>query len=509
MAIHLDTTPYWIDTAALPHFPRLEQSETVDVVIVGGGLTGLTAAYLLLSAGRSVAVLERRRLAESETGHTTAHLTMVTDLPMTDLVAQFGRPHAQASWDAGLAAMATIDVIARNERIDCDFAWVPGYLHATPDDNERDEEWLREDARIAAELGFDATFVDDVPLVHRPGVRFEDQARFHPHKYMAGLARAIVRKGGHIYEDSEATEFSDEPRFVCAHGHRISCRDVIVATHNPIVGNQTLMSATLLQTKLALYSTYVVAGRVEKGHAPDALLWNTADPYRYYRLEPGREFDFVVYGGEDHKTGQATDTVARYKRLDRALEALVPGVAITHHWSGQVVETHDGLPYIGEQTSHQYTGTGYSGNGMTFGTLGAMMACDAILGYENPWRDLFALDRGKLRAVWDYVKENADYPYYLIRDRFAGAEGRSLRAVKRGEGKIIDYRDTRVAAYRDSSGAVTLRSPACTHMGCSVAWNVAEQTWDCPCHGSRFTATGEVISGPAETPLREIAASES
>jgi glycine/D-amino acid oxidase-like deaminating enzyme/nitrite reductase/ring-hydroxylating ferredoxin subunit len=508
MAIHLDTTPYWIDTAAPQRFPRLERDEAVDVVIVGGGLTGLTAAYLLLAAGKSVALLERRRLGESETGHTTAHLTMVTDLPMTDLVAQFGRPHAQAAWDAGLAAIAQVDAIARNERIDCDFAWVPGYLHAPPDDDGRDEEWLREDARIAAELGFDATFVADVPLVHKPGVRFEDQARFHPHKYMAGLARAIVRNGGHIYEESEATEFSEEPRAVCAHGHRISCRDVIIATHNPLVGNQALMSATLLQTKLALYSTYVVAGRVEKSSAPDALLWDSADPYHYYRLEPGREFDFVVYGGEDHKTGQATDTVARYERLERGLQTLLPDVAITHHWSGQVVETHDGLPYIGEQTSHQYTGTGYSGNGMTFGTLGAMMACDGILGRRNPWRELFAIDRKKLSAVWDYLKENADYPYYLIRDRFAGAEGRSVRTVKRGEGKIIDFRATRVAAYRDSGGAVTLRSPVCTHMGCSVAWNAAEQTWDCPCHGSRFTATGAVISGPAETPLRDLPASK-
>ena len=504
MPTHLDTTPYWIDTTALVHFPRLEHNETADVVIVGGGITGLTAAYLSLNAGKSVVVLERRRVAESESGHTSAHLTMMTDLPMTDLVRQFGRDHAQAAWDAGLAALAQIDAVVRAETIECDFAWVPGYLHAAHGQESRDDEWLREDARIAAELGFDATFVADVPLLHTPGVRFEDQARFHPRKYLAGLVRAIVRKGGRIYEDSEASEFSDEPLFVESHGHRITCRDVIIATHNPLVGNQSLMGATLLQTKLALYSTYVVAGRVEKGSLPDALMWDTADPYHYYRLEPGREFDLVIFGGEDHKTGQAINTVARYERLERALKELVPDAVVTHHWSGQVIETHDGLPYIGEQADHQYAGTGYSGNGLTFGTVAAMMAFDGVMGYSNPWRDLFALNRKKLGAVWDYLKENKDYPYYLIRDRFAGADGRSLRAVKRGEGKIIDYKDTRVAAFRDASGAVMLRSPVCTHMGCSVAWNTAEQTWDCPCHGARFTATGQIISGPAETPLREI-----
>jgi glycine/D-amino acid oxidase-like deaminating enzyme/nitrite reductase/ring-hydroxylating ferredoxin subunit len=504
MRVQLDTTPFWIDTALLPRFQCLEHNEAVDVVVVGGGITGLTAAYLLLTAGRSVAVIERRRAAESESGHTSAHLSMVTDLPLTDLVRQFGRDHAQAVWDAGLAAIAQIDAIVRTEEIGCDFAWVPGYLHTTPEQATADEAWLQEEAHLAHELGFDATFIDKVPLLNTPGIRFEDQARFHPRKYLSGLVRAVVTKGGRIYEDCEASEFGDEPRFVGSHGHRISCQDVVVATHNPIVGSQGLLAATLLQTKLFLYSTYVVAGRVPKGHVPDALLWDTGDPYHYYRVERGREFDLVIYGGEDHKTGQAGDTVARYDRLEEALKALVPEIVITHHWSGQVVETHDGLPYIGEQAPHQYAGTGYSGNGMTFGTLTGMMACDAILGRQNPWCGLFALNRKKLSGVWDYLKENKDYPYYLIRDRFAGAEARTLRSLKRGEGKIVEHRGKRAAAHRDASGNVTLLSPVCTHMGCHVGWNYAEQTWDCPCHGSRFTATGQVIGGPAESPLPKI-----
>jgi Rieske Fe-S protein len=183
----------------------------------------------------------------------------------------------------------------------------------------------------------------------------------------------------------------------------------------------------------------------------------------------------------------------------------VPRVDVTHRWSGQVIETPDGLPYIGHTADHQYAATGYAGNGMTFGTLAGMMMSDAILDRTNPWRDLFDPGRKAItRGVWDYLKENVDYPYYLIRDRFAGAEAKSLRAVKRGQGKVIERDGAKVAAYRDPSGAVTLRSAICTHMGCVVGWNTAERTWDCPCHGSRFKPTGCVISGPAEAPLAEV-----
>jgi len=183
----------------------------------------------------------------------------------------------------------------------------------------------------------------------------------------------------------------------------------------------------------------------------------------------------------------------------------VPDIQLTHRWSGQVIETPDGLPYIGRMADHQYAATGFAGNGMTFGTLSAMMIADAIDGQENPWAELFEPGRSALRrGLWEYVKENADYPYYMLRDRFAGAEGRSVRAVRRGQGKVIEKNGEKVAAYRDSRGALTLRSAVCTHMGCVVGWNDAEGTWDCPCHGSRFTPQGDVLAGPAESPLAAV-----
>jgi Rieske Fe-S protein len=248
----------------------------------------------------------------------------------------------------------------------------------------------------------------------------------------------------------------------------------------------------------------VVAARVPKGRVPDALFWDTADPYHYIRVEPGPEHDIVIFGGADHKTGQASDTRKCYDALERALEGLLGSVEITHRWSGQVVETADGLPYIGEHGAHQFAATGFAGNGMTFGTLSGMMAAEHVLGRRSPWRDLFDPARKTIGAAWDYLRENTDYPYYLIRDRFAGAETRSLRAVPRGAGRVVEHDGEQVAAARHADGSLTLVSAVCTHMGCLVDWNESERTWDCPCHGSRFAPDGAVLGGPAERPLPPV-----
>jgi glycine/D-amino acid oxidase-like deaminating enzyme/nitrite reductase/ring-hydroxylating ferredoxin subunit len=517
-----DTTPYWQTSVALPRFRSLDRDLRVDVAIVGGGITGITAAYLLKKAGKRVALLERHRCVRGDTGHTTAHLTCVTDKRLSELAKSFGDDHARATWDAGLAAIAQIDGLVRTEGIECGFAWASGYLHAPPHqpakDSEQEAQTLRDEANRIVELGFDAQYLDRVPFMNAPGIEIAGQARFNPSQYLAALLARIHGGDAHVFEETGVDEVkaagadaeNDTPISLVAGNHTITCDYVIVATHNPIVGRAGYLSASLLQTKLALYTSYAIAGRVPSGSIPDALFWDTSDPYNYLRLECRQDSadgkgDVVIFGGADHKTGQADDTRACFERIEADLERLVPGVAITHRWSGQVIETNDGLPFIGEMAPRQFAATGFSGNGMTFGTLAAMMASDAALGRSNPWRDLFDIGRTKIRGgLWDYLAENKDYPYYMIRDRFAGAEGRSLRALGRGEGKLLEIDGERVAAYRAEDGAVTMRSPICTHLGCVVQWNTAERTWDCPCHGSRFSPKGEVLGGPAESPLAEV-----
>ena len=264
--------PYWADSAAFPIFPKIERDRHVDVVVVGGGITGLTAAYLLTTGGRQVALLERGRCAQIDTGHTSAHLTMVADTRLSDLVSRFGRTHAQAVWDAGLAAIAQIDALVREHEIDCAFEWVDGYLHSPigRTDPSKDSSF-KEEAALASDLGFDARFVEDVPIVGGPGVRVEAQARVHPRKYLAGLARAITAQGGCVYEHSEVQEFCKEPLSVKVNGCIVTCDDIVLATHNPLVGLSSIAEATLFQTKLALYTSYVIGGRVPRGEVPDAL----------------------------------------------------------------------------------------------------------------------------------------------------------------------------------------------------------------------------------------------
>lgn len=474
------------------------------MAIVGGGITGVTAAYLLKAAGVNVALLERSTSASGDTGYTTAHLTMVTDVLLTNLVKNFGRDTATAAWDAGQIAIDRIESHIQAESIDCDFRRVPGFLHEALTGDGLPPAELEKQAELAKDLGFAASFVRQIAPLNVTGARFEGQGVFHPGKYLSGLLRTIPGDGCYVFEHTAVDEVTESPLTLVAGPHKVTCDRVVFGTHTPRMGRSGMIAATLLQSKVALYNSYAIAGRLPSGRIASGLYWDTAEPYHYLRVESQPGGALAIFGGADHKTGQVTDTDSRYESLVATLRRIAPTFELHHRWSGQVVESVDGLPFVGETSTGQFVATGFGGNGMTFGTIAAMMARDAVLGRSNPWREIFDPGRTSVRAgAWDYLRENKDYVYYMIRDRIASRHASTLRGIRRGEGRVVEIDGRLVAASRDSQGVIALCSAICTHMGCEVHWNRAETTWDCPCHGSRFKADGAVIGGPADRPLPE------
>jgi glycine/D-amino acid oxidase-like deaminating enzyme/nitrite reductase/ring-hydroxylating ferredoxin subunit len=498
----------WRDRS-IPTFGAADLPREVDVAIVGGGITGLSAAYLLKQAGKRVAVFDRERIGAGESGNTSAHLTMVTDLRLLQLVDRFGRDAARLVWQGGATALDVIELNVRTAGIACGFQRVPGFVCApfTGDPPGADEtKSLVDEAACASELGFAAQYVNRGPVTGRPAVAYADQALFHPIDYVTGLALAVNGDGSVVCDGADVAGVIQDPLAVNVNGQTIACQDVVIATHVPIMGSSGMASAMLLQTKLYPYSTYVLGARVADDAPEPGLYFDISDPYFYLRIHETTGGRYAIFGGMDHKTGQASDTEARFAQLESTLHSLIPSARIDHRWTGQVVQTADGLPYVGRTADHQYAATGYAGNGLTFGTLAGLMIRDAIMGARNPWQGLFDIHRKPttVSALATLLGENVDYPYYYIKDRLLGGDGSGVENVPRGGGKVVTLDGKRVACHRTKDGDVIKVSAVCTHMGCLVRWNEADATWDCPCHGSRFTPEGLVIGGPAESPLERI-----
>jgi glycine/D-amino acid oxidase-like deaminating enzyme/nitrite reductase/ring-hydroxylating ferredoxin subunit len=490
----------WLDTVRMPEFPSLSGHIEVDVLVIGAGITGVTTAWLLKKAGCRVAVVDQYGVGGGETGHTTAHLTYVTDSRLSELAHSLGSARAQAFWEAGLEGMRQIDENVAELGIDCGLRQVPGYLYAAKDkDAEFERDSLRKDAELAQQFGFDAELLDEDPLFGRPAIRFPNQLKFHPLEYLAGLAKQIPGGGSHIFGNTPGSDVDPEKHELRTKDGVISYGAIVAATHIPVQGERGTFGAALFQTKLAAYSTYAIEASIDC--VPESLFWDTNDPYLYLRFDRGPKGCSVIIGGEDHKTGQVSDTDACYDRLEKTLRRYFPKARATRRWSGQVWEPADGLPYIGEVTERQFVATGFSGNGMTLGTFSAMLIRDLIGGKKNPWTDLFSPNRKALTGAWEYLRENADFPVRFIADRLRPAA--DLKDLPRCCGAIVRVDGKKRAVYLDEHGKKTILSPVCSHLGCIVEWNGADKTWDCPCHGSRFMATGELMAGPAESGLEK------
>lgn len=494
------TTSVWMATGDVPEFGPLEGNASADVCVVGAGIAGLTVGYLLAREGKAVVVLDDGPVAGGETARTTAHLVNALDDRYYDLEKLHGARGARLAAESHTAAVDQIEEIIEREGIDCDFERLDGYLFVGPGQST---EQLGEELRAAHRCGLtELKYVERLPYEgydFGAALHFPYQGQFHILKYMSGLARGLTRLGGRLHTNTHADKIEgagETARVTTAGGHVVTAAAVVVATNTPV---NDLVS---IHTKQAPYRTYVVGARVAKGSVPRMLLWDTEDPYHYVRLQSVDEgHDVLIVGGEDHKTGQAEDFDERFRRLEEWTRERFPSVeSFDYHWSGQVMEPVDGLAYIGRNpgdAENVYIATGDSGNGMTHGTIAGMLIRDLILGRENAWETLYNPSRLSLRAGGEYARENlnvaAQYADYLT-----GGEVSSPDEVTPGTGAIMRRGLSKVALFRDDTGALHEHSAVCTHLGCVVAFNDKERSWDCPCHGSRFDPTdGHVLNGPA------------
>lgn len=482
----------WSDTVRGQHHPRLAGELRADVAVVGAGIAGLTTAYLLQRAGVRVAVIEAGEVGWGESCHTSAHLTAVQDTRWYEIARTFGREAARRTATAGMQAIALVERICAEHGIDCDLARVPGWLFT---ERRRDMHEIEREAEAAAAAGLLVAIDDEVPLPFPTigGLRFADQAVFHPQKFLHGLARAIVESGGQIFTNSRVLDVEDgKPARVRTAEGAVVARDVVIATDAPI------HDRLRVHGKISPYRTYIVTAKLSD--ALPGLFWDTDDPYHYLRTWNGPDGAVAIVGGEDHRVGAVEDTEACYDRLAHWTEPRL-GVHPDRFWSGQVNEPADGLPFIGRNplSLHLYVATGFSGTGLVNGLIAGMVLAEELQERTHPLARILAPTRLKpLAQAKEAIVHNLENARYMVGDRIAPpSEARSLDEVPRGEGRIVRLGAERLAVFRDDDGGLQAVSPVCTHLGCYVHWNSGDRSWDCPCHGSRFGTSGEVLHGPA------------
>ncbi|HEX3036888.1 MAG TPA: FAD-dependent oxidoreductase [Thermodesulfobacteriota bacterium] len=511
------TTSVWMAKTKVPLQSVLTKDLHADVCVVGAGIAGMTTAYMLARQGKSVVVLDSGSVGGGQTERTTAHLANEIDDSYIEIERLHGKEGARLAAESHTAAINTIETIATEERIECDFERLDGYLFVPPGESTEVLDRELEAARLAGIHGVE--LIERAPLNSfntGPCLRFPRQGQFHPLKYLMGLSRAIKRDRGQILTGTHVTriESGSPARIETKGGSVVTSNAVVVATNTPI------NDIVAIHTKQAPYITYVIGALVPHGSVTKGLYWDTADPYHYVRLQNlqstemvgeddgrARDYDVLIVGGEDHKTGQSDDADERYARLEAWARERFPMVqSVEFRWSGQVMETIDGLGFIGRNpmdTPNVYIATGDSGMGMTHGTIAGILLTDLILGRENAWATLYDPSRKTLRAATEFVKENINVAEQYT-DWLTGGEVSSTEEIMSGEGRIIRRGLGKIAAYRDEKGILHERSAVCTHLGCIVSWNSSEKTWDCPCHGSRYDAYGRVINGPANKDLGKV-----
>jgi glycine/D-amino acid oxidase-like deaminating enzyme/nitrite reductase/ring-hydroxylating ferredoxin subunit len=493
---------YWIASSHPASFSKLNEDIHADVAIVGGGMTGITTAYLLAKKGRKVVVVEAGRILQGTTGHTTAKITAQHNLIYDEFMNHLGEERTRLYYDANIEALELIRSLVQEHRIECQFKEEDAYVYTCSDS------YLPKlDAELKAyqKLGIAGEYVTETPLPYKTqgAVVMKNQAQFHPLSFLSFLVDEIVRMGGRIYEQTTVVGVTKEQpaKVKTQAGSQITCDHVVVASHFPFNDRNGYYFA-----KLHVERSYALAAKLNQPY-PGGMYISAETPTRSLRSVEINGETYAIIGGEGHKTGQGICTFQYYEALKQYGEEQLGLTSIAYRWSAQDIFTLDKLPYIGQEladTPHIFMATGYKKWGMSTSVAAAILNSKLILGEESPYTDLFSPSRFYADpSIKTFISQNADVAMQLIKGKIE-LPAKQPDELEKDEGGVVRVNGKRAGAYRDKNGALHLVDTTCSHMGCEVDWNAAERTWDCPCHGSRYSYQGDVIEGPAKKALGKL-----
>lgn len=494
-------TSYWQESIQLQGFPTLNEDIEVDVAIIGGGITGVASSYLLTREGIKVALVEADRLLTGTTGNTTAKLTAQHGLFYDELIQHFGEEQAKLYYEANTDAMELVINIINNHQIDCDLIQEDAYVFT---ETNQTMSKLENELKAYERLGIRGKLVTEtsLPFSVKSAIVMENQAQFHPLKYLRGLVEEIVQKGCQIFEQTVAlkVEMGERPKVLLKNGKTITCKFVLSCSHFPFHDEGFYFA------RMTAERSYVVTALVEDEFSSGMYI-NAEEPTRSIRYTPYGSEKLMIISGDHHKTGQGGSTDLHYENLQKYTENTFQVKQFVHRWSAQDYSTLDKVPYIGQITDlnkNILVATGFRKWGMTHSHVAAQIFRDIIVEQENPFINVYTPSRFQRDpSLKRLVKANVDVAKHLVKGKLQNPK-KTVNELKNDEGSIVDVDGKRCGAYKDETGNIHLVDTTCTHMGCEVEWNNGERTWDCPCHGSRFAINGDVVEGPAERPLKRI-----
>lgn len=497
----MTTKPIWNIKTTLLHFSPLDRNLEVDVAIIGGGITGITTAQFLKQHGFKVAVFEARKIGEGTTGQSTGNLYTITEYLLSELHSKYDQDTLNEAIEARWEALNHIRQNVTGYEMDCEFKSQPLYLFQTDDHLDMEKE-----LQLASEMGLAAIALNanDFPFTYHNGLVLPDQAQLNPLAYTQQLAKHIADANCQIFEDSAVIDLNKDDDFLLVKtlSHSVKAKYVVHATHTP-KGLQVQYHTTL-----GPYREYGIALKLSNNNYPEGIFWGHFKDKKYsIRTYNSPENPYLICVGSMHKVGQAEDNRKNIQDLKEFVQRHFKVEQFTHEWGGQNYKSADMLPYIGRMTSgsREYVATGFSTDGLVYGTLAAKIISDTIANVRNPFYEIFKAHRHQpLKAAEKFAKENINVVGKLVGDFFKKGASVEIDNLEPNQGQLLQLEDGKYAVYKTNEGTPIILSPICPHMGCTVDWNMAEKSWDCPCHGSRFDTHGNVIEGPAYQGLKRI-----